>query len=1180
MAELLPSLLRGRYQVEALVARGGCGAVYRGVDRQSGAAVAIKQVTAAADDDLLAQAIRREAQTLRRLQHPALPAFIDFFVADGDHFLVMTCVEGDDLARQLARRREPFAVEQVLAWTDQLLELLLYLHGQQPPVIHRDIKPANLKLDAAGRVILLDFGLAKGAASTLHSLPGYTLAYAAPEQVRGEATDGRSDLYSLGATLYHLLTGVKPADALRREAALLTGQPDPLLPAQQVNPRAPAALAHLLQRALALSPAQRFADAAQMRRSLQDLQEEPPTQLVAPPPATATPHNLPAPLSSFIGRARESAELAALLRRDDVRLVTLTGPGGVGKTRLALHTATQLLPDFPQGVFFVSLLQAIEPEQALSVIAQTLGVHAPRGMPLLDALIGWLRSGRRLLLLDNFEHLLEAAPLVTTLLAAAPDLKTLATSRERLRLTGEHVFIVPPLPTPSAEATPSRQQLAGYPAVALFAARACAVWPAFALDDANAVAVAALCRALDGLPLAIELAAARIEHLTPAAMLAQLHRQSAWLNDGPRDVHTRHCSLEAAIGWTYGLLDEPSRALWRHLAVFVGGCHAEALALVACRAAQQAEERLHALTAALLDQHILRPVDGPDGERRYVMLETLRAYGQERLRQHDETDAAMQAMADYCLLLSERAAPALVGPEAAQWLRRLDAEHPNLRAALRWALDQGKGELAMTLCVNLWLHWRARGYLQEGRQWFQQALAAGETVAAPLRGRAYNKAGILAYEQGDVAEAERCETAALLLQGEDDDRWDRVSTLNMLGVIAMERARYTVAERWLSEAVALAQAVGHTANGAHALNNLGVTALRRGYARRAMETFTQSLAAFASLDDRRSVALLRINLGEAMHRLGRPQQALSLLAEARAGWLAFGEPAGAAAAVHAQALIQADLGNCAVARALWYEALETLRKVGADHLSARCLFGLSTLALRQGEQGRCVELLEQAQRLYERLGDTRNLSYIMADWSDAALAHGDYAVAGQRCQEALALAQQAEDDYSLAARFCQQARLALAQADMDAAETHGQRALALQRQVECPAGIALAQCILALVALRNRRLELAQAYGLEALRLFGRLGYRFELARALDACAAIQCAAGQVENAAQLLGAADALRTALAAPRWADEQVRDEDVRAHLRRAGVAPQRIAPERLDDDLAALLAQCGVETNDDD
>lgn len=1175
-----PPLLAGRYQLEALVARGGCGAVYRGVDRQTSAAVAVKQVAVTADDDLSAQAVRREAQTLRRLAHPRLPALVDSFADDGDHYLVMAYVDGDDLARQLARRTAPFPVAQVLAWADQLLELLAYLHGQQPPVIHRDLKPANLKLDADGGIVLLDFGLAKGAATASHSLPGYTLAYAAPEQVRGEGTDGRSDLYSLAATLYHLLTGVKPADALRREAARLDGRPDPLAPAHQVTPAVPPALSDVLAVALALDPAQRFADAGEMRRSLQAALEEPPTRLVALRPAQGpTPHNLPAPLSSFIGREREVAEVCARLRREDVRLLTLTGPGGVGKTRLALHSASQLLADFPQGVFFVPLIEAVEPEQALSVLAQALGVRAARGQDIVDALVDFLRRGRRLLLLDNFEHLLAAAPLVTTLLAAAPDLKVLATSRERLRLTGEHVLIVAPLDAPAAEAALSSQAVAAYPAVALFAQRAGAVWPAFAIDEANVQDVAALCRALDGLPLAIELAAARVEHLAPAAMLGQLHRQLQWLSDGPRDVHARHRSLDAAMHWTYGLLDEPSRDLWCRLAVFVGGCSEEALELVARHLPRRAEEQAPRLTASLLDKHILRSTDGPDGERRFAMLETLRAYGQERLRQRHEFDGAMQTMADYCLALSEQAAPELVGPQAVRWLQRLDAEHPNLRAVLRWALDRGHGELALTLCVNLWPHWRARGYLQEGRQWFQGALSVGETAPAALRGRAYNKAGILAYEQGDVTEAERCETTALRLQGGPDDLWDRVSTLNTLGVIAMERAHYGDAERWLTEAVAAAQAAGHVLNGAHALNNLGVTALRRGATRRALGVFAQSLAAFEALGDRRSVALLHTNLGEARHRLGQPKEALALLAAAQAEWQALGDPAGEAAAVHAQALIRADQGDFAAAAALWHNALRALEKIGAEHLVARCLGGLGMLGVRQGRPGEGVELLQQAQRLYQRLGDLRSVSYVVGDLSDAALAQGDRAAAGELCQEALALAEQAGDDYGLAVRLCQQARLALARDDMDEAEAHGLRALVLQRQVESPAGTALAQRLLALIALHSRRPDLAHARGLKSLRVFGRLGYRFELARTLDALAAVHYAMGQVESAGRLLGAADALRAALPAPRWPDEQARDAQARARLRPDDLAAWRLAPERLDEGVPALLARYDVRIDRD-
>ncbi|GEM_PF-157115 len=1171
------SSLPKRYQDAQLIARGGCGAVYRAVDRRTGRPVAVKQVSIAAGDPALAQALRREAQTLQRLEHPRLPAFVEYLQAESDHFLVMAYVDGDDLARQLARRTTPFSVGQVMAWADQLLDVLAYLHGRQPPVIHRDIKPANLKLDGQGRVILLDFGLARGAATSLHSLPGYTLIYAAPEQIRGEATAPASDLYSLAATLYHLLTGVKPADALRREAARVDGQPDPLRPAHELNPLVPPALADVLGQALALDPARRFAAAAEMQAALRRAVEEPETRLaVRLAGARPAPHNLPVALTPLIGREREAAAVQALLRRDDVRLVTLTGPGGVGKTRLALEAAAGSLTSYPQGVHFVSLVEASEPEHVLNVIAAVLKVRDKPGQSLLETVIDRLAQGRRLLVLDNFEHVLAAAPLATTLLAAAPGLKILATSRERLRVSGEHLWPVPALATPAAEAPLTPSAIAAYPALVLFQARAQAVSPDFVLDEEQARVAAELCRRLDGLPLAIELAAARIDRFSPAEMLAQLDQRFTWLSQGPRDVHPRQQSMLAAVDWTYALLDEPAQALWRWASPFVAGLTAEAMAALAQHIPALAAHQVEAMQT-LLDNSILQAHREADGAQRFVMLETLRAYGQERLAHQGEADLAARAMADYYLTLSEQAAPELVRPAAKDWLRRLDGEHPNLRVVLRWAIASQEIDLALRFCLALWRHWRARGLLQEGRGWFRAALAMPQAGSAALRAKALNKAGVLAYEQGDMAESQALEQQALAMQRSLDDRWGLVSTLNMLGILAMDRAHYDEAERWLTEALALAQEVGHAVNGAHVLNNLGLTAIRRGRIRLAVERFEQSLTAFEGLGDRRSVALLRGNLGEALHLFGQPQQALATLTDAWAEWHALDDRWGEAANAIEQAAVLLDLGECDRARTLWQDAESTMRQIGSQHMSVRCQNGLGVLALRQGQLDEAHRLLSECHTLYEQFGDGRTLSYVVGDLSDLVLARGDLAQADSLSQQALTLAEESGDLRSYALRLGQRACLALLQGDLALAEQLGQEALAVQRQTEHAAGLATAQRILAQVARARGQLAQAHAYAVASLHAFWRLGYRFELMLGLEVAADISQALGREQEAARLLKAADGLRCKLGAPRVLQAGARQPS-HALQGQAGAQADRAFVLQLEDathDLAEVLAGLEAE-----
>ncbi len=966
-------ILAGRYQLEALVARGGTGAVYRGTDRQTGAAVAIKQVTAAADDDLLARAVRREAETLRRLAHPRLPALVDSFAADGDHYLVMAYVDGDDLARQLARRTAPFPVAQVVAWAEQILELLAYLHGQQPPVIHRDLKPANLKLDAAGGIVLLDFGLAKGAATTLHSLPGYTLAYAAPEQVRGEGTDSRSDLYSLAATLYHLLTAVKPADALRREAALLAGQPDPLAPAHQLNPAVPPALSEVLAAALALDPAQRFADAGQMRRSLQAALEEPPTRLVAPRPAQdPTPHNLPAPLSSFIGREREVAEVCARLRREDVRLLTLTGPGGVGKTRLALAAAAGLLPDFPDGVTFVPLAPLSDPALMADAIARARGLAEQPGESALERLQRGLADRCTLLVLDNFEHLLPTAGLLSALLAACPRLRLLVTSRERLRLPEEEVLAVPPLPLPRGDGRLDPVQIGQAPAVALFVQRAQAQAPDFALNEHNAAAVAELCRRLDGLPLAIELAAGRSRVLSPQAMLERLDDRLGWLRD--RRAVGRHRALQAVMDWSYDLLDEAERGLFRRLAVCAGGCTLAAAEAVGQGPADGMATPVVDLLEALLDHSLLRREVRPDGEPRFAALETIRHYALVRLREAGEEPAARRRHAAHFLAVAEAAEPHLRGPEAALWLDRLEADHANLRSALAWFLDGSDPLAGLRLATALWRFWWTRGYLSQGRDWLERALAVAEAAGQldpALRARALGRAGALSRDLGDYSRARRRYEEALALAQALDDPALLANALNDLGSLAVYQEDYAAARPFFEQSLALRRQADDTLGVAGSLNNLGLVLLHLGEYGQAQVLYREGLGLYRRRGDRWGEALALNNVAFAAFLQGDMSAARPLFEESLALFVQLGDDEGIATVVEALAWIERAAGRLPRAATLAGAAEAGRRRLGTSlygldleqhrHMVAALQAGLGAAAFQAAwQRGEALSLLEAA----------------------------------------------------------------------------------------------------------------------------------------------------------------------------------------------------------------------------
>ena len=431
------------------------------------------------------------------------------------------------------------------------------------------------------------------------------------------------------------------------------------------------------------------------------------------------PNNLPVQLTSLIGREKEGAAVQNLLQREDVRLVTLTGPGGTGKTRLGLQVAAELSDLFPDGVYFVNLAPLSDPTLVVSTIAQTLGIYEMAGQSLLERLKEVVHQQQVLLVLDNFEQVVSSAPQVTDLLGTCPKLKLLVTSREVLRVRSEHEFAVPPLALPDPTHLPDLVHLSQYAAVALFIQRAQAVKPDFQVTSADAYAIAAICVRLDGLPLAIEFAAARVNLFSPQALLARLDQRLQILTSGPRDAPARQQTLRKTLTWSYDLLTTHEQRMFRRLSVFVSGCTLEAVEDI-CAALGQDNGAGQVLegVGSLLDKSLVQHIEREDGETRVLMLETIREYGLEVLAVGGETEATRQAHAGYFLQFAEKAEAQLIGPQQAEWLDRLDREHDNLRAALRWLLEQGEGthhlEMALRLSTALRRFWVMRGHMREG----------------------------------------------------------------------------------------------------------------------------------------------------------------------------------------------------------------------------------------------------------------------------------------------------------------------------------------------------------------------------------------------------------------------------------------------------------------------------------
>jgi predicted ATPase/class 3 adenylate cyclase len=732
-----------------------------------------------------------------------------------------------------------------------------------------------------------------------------------------------------------------------------------------------------------------------------------------PPPRTRNRRSdtFPAQLTPLIGREHEIATVVRLLRRADVRLVTFTGPGGTGKTRLALQVASMLADVFAGGVFFVSLASIRDPVLVMPTIARALGLRDGVEQSAFARLVEMLQRDPILLLSDNFEQVVEAAPQVADLLASCPQLKLLVTSREVLHIRSEREFAVPPLALPDLAHLPKLAALARTPAVALFLQRAQAASPEFKLTSANARTVAEICIRLDGLPLAIELAAARMKLLSPQALLARLDRPLSMLTGGARDAPARQQTLRNTIEWSYQLLHAREQRLFRWLSVFVGGCSLQAAEAV-CNLPDDGASQVLDSIASLVDKSLLQRVEQTEEgseEPRLLMLETIREYGGEVLTASREGNAARQAHANYFLQLAEEAEPALKGPLLIAWLDRLEREHDNLRAALQWALEQGRSEVALRLGIALERFWVVRGLRNEGRAFLEQALAGRAEVAANVRAKALLVTARLAFNQSNYERGEVLAQESLALFRELGDRRGIALSLNRLGVAAWRRGDYRSARVLLEEDLTLFRELGDRDRVAWSLFMHGLLDNKQGEYARASSRFEESLALFRELGNKRGIAAsltqlagtLFVSQGDQDLVYPLLEQGLSLdrevgdkegmaVASLLLGWVALkqGDKTTARSRVEesltlyremehregmAEALsmlgkVEAARGDHAFARTLYEESLAMAQEIGDKELLASGMEGLASVGAMQGDLAWATHLWGTAEALREAIG--------------------------------------------------------------------------------------------------------------------------------------------------------------------------------------------------------------------
>ncbi len=984
----LGTVVDGRYRVDAVIGAGGMGAVYRATDLQLERPVALKMIRSdLLSNRAMAERFRREAVAVARLRHPHIVTVHDYGVApDVGAFIVMELLDGHSLRTELLRRSR-LDVDTAMLLMRQVFAAVGAAHSAG--VIHRDLKPENIVLelrDGARSVKVVDFGLAKLGESLLSSDAPLTLAeavfgtpaYMSPEQCTGEAVDVRSDVYALGCVFYEMLTG-QPPFAGRPVMALLykhVNEPPPR--PSDITPDLSPSLDEALMSALAKRPGDRYQTIEAFERALgaavdDDAHDTVVVGRATDPGMSATaavdaawvgkwrPNNLPLATSRFIGREPQIDEVRG--RIADARLVTLVGPGGIGKTRLSLEVAARVLGDSDDAVWFVELAPLADPELVVQSVAKVLGVREQDGRLTPESLTAWLRDRRVLLVLDNCEHLVEAcASLVDSLLRSCSGLRVLATSREPLGVTGEAVWPVPALTVPAGGTSVSPPALGEFEATRLFVERATLVRPGFAAREGNAAAIAEVCRRLDGIPLAIELAAARAKVLSVEQIADKLDDRFALLAGGNRTAPKRQQTLRAAIDWSHDLLSDSERGLFRRLAVFAGGFSLAAVEAVA------GGDVLDPLTR-LVETSLVVAESRDDGSVRYRTFETVREYAAERLREAGEESDVRRRHRDWFLQLAEDAEPKLTGPDQVAWIARLEDEHDNLAAALRWSVDHaGDWESGLRLCYALGRFWSVRAHLSEGRAWIERVLSMTPDPRHPLRTRVLLWSSQLARLQGDSSVARsRLEESRALAEALGD-RLGVGAALNEAFIVELHAQDVDRAETAAQGSLEAFEEVGDRRGIGLAGTALAIVASEHGDFDRAIALYESALESLREVGDSRSISTILHNLGRVVASRGQLEQGRLLVSEGLSIARDLNDLTAMAVFSHSLGRIAAMAGDFDEALRHYAEALPVYREYNAVHMVAELLESIASVAIQLREFRRAARFIGAAAAIRQVVG--------------------------------------------------------------------------------------------------------------------------------------------------------------------------------------------------------------------
>ncbi|MBK8233469.1 MAG: protein kinase [Candidatus Eisenbacteria bacterium] len=983
----------GQYQILETLGRGGMGVVYVALDPRLGRRVAVKVITEQLARDLEWRArFTREARILALLNHPNV-ATIHSLERDGEiEFLTMEHIQGQSLAALI--RSGTLAIPDALSIGRQIARGLEAAHAAG--VIHRDLKPLNIMVTPDGHVKVLDFGLATNLQDGLETLgipsprpdvtdpnsigvnAEHTIAlaedallgggegsparsgstaltgtpgYMSPEQIRGEAVDATSDIWAFGCVLFECLSGARafegatPIDRLRRS---ISGLPD----LSRLPERTPQSVRDLIEACLQVERGRRPSGLADSREILdaalfaRSWERSTPSEPAAP---ASTPNNLPHELSSFVGRDQELARIESTLVEH--RLVTVTGVGGGGKSRLALRAGERMLAEFSHGVWLVEFAPITDPALVPAAVAKVLQVPDAAGRSVTDEIARRLGGQRILLLFDNCEHLIDAiARLVGQILAATPETRVLATSREALGVGGEIVLALPPLQLPEPGTSAPFDSLAACEAIELFRRRAVQVTPAFGLNAENAPLVAEICRRLDALPLAIELAAARLRALPLAEIALRLDDRFRLLRATRRGEDARHQTLEALIDWSHSHLTESEQRLFRRLSVFSGGWTLESAEAVCADPELEAWEVLDVLTR-LIDKSLVVFAGS-----RYRMLETVREFALARLDATDEQREVRRRHHAHFLEFVESAAQALVGPDQADWLTRIDIEIDNVRSATRWATEEREADGALAIAGAMLRYWMIRALWREARDVLTRAMAIPDAKDHPRRlGMIWNGLASASFSLSDFSDAERCylECAAIVRVHGPVERLPAV--LQNLGNTYLSMGDLNRAELSFDEALSLVPPGDLWTTGTIQTNRGNLLLISERY-EEAKAAYQAALHCQQTIGDRINGTLAMMHMGVIHLRQHRLVEARALLEQCVE---TFQEYQHRGYAPHADMNLAAtllELGEDVAAAESARRAASIALETGAIEVIAHCLAHFAELARRRGDPERAVRL--------------------------------------------------------------------------------------------------------------------------------------------------------------------------------------------------------------------------------